>query len=291
MKKLAYLNKFFYKFFHRRDYKKILRNTIIITSSTFVLILIPYLVNKLMGFNVTKVYGKTDTWIGFLGSYIGSVISGFVTLFGVMLSLKFTKYEAMKDKLPEKIEHLEECIDFIDESIDRLSVLERVDVLSEIAKPIHLRPTKLYHLDPNYNLTPKKNPNIDTTIDEYLKSSKKTIRKHLIKVNAEAHVRQNQFSHRLKKHYDVIMNPIEQRVENFQSIIIDAYKETHADEITTGYLVRIDLNDEHSTMLNTIIRDIHLAELKYLGSIIEIHDGLKDDLLVIFRQLTRKLDY
>lgn len=243
-----------------------------------------------MGFNVTKVYGKTDTWIGFLGSYIGSIISGFVTLFGVMLSLKFTKYEAMKDKLPEKIEHLEECIDFIDENIDRLSVLERVDV-SEMARPLHWRTTKLYHLDHNYNFTPKKNQNIDTTIGEYLKSSEKTIRKHLIKVNAEAHVRHKQFSRRLKRHYDISINPIEQRVENFQSTIMDEYMKTHADVITNGYLVRIDLTDEHRTMLDIIIRDLHLAELKYLDSVIDTYDDFKDDLLDILGRLTKKLDY
>ncbi|MFS0604928.1 hypothetical protein [Peribacillus frigoritolerans] len=259
---------------------------IIIAFSIPLLIVIPYLVNKLMGFNVTKVYGGTDTWIGFLGSYIGSIISGLVTLLGVLFSIEFTKSQTMKDKLPEKIENLEECIDFIGGILDRLSVLERIDV-SEVSRPAHSRTTKLYELDPNFNLINKKN----TNFDEYIIASEKTIRKHLIKVNAKAYTSYRTFHWSLQRNLSDNIKPILRKSERFQSTIMDVYMKTDANEIINGYLCGIDLKDEHRTMLESIITDLYNSEPAYLSALKKTYMDLSIDLDSILKDLTRQLDY
>ncbi|WP_430508363.1 hypothetical protein [Rossellomorea marisflavi] len=66
--------------------------------------LIPIIVNSLMFIDAGPVSGDTKTWIGFLGTLfgaiIGGVISGLLTLIGVILTINWQKQKDFEDKLP-----------------------------------------------------------------------------------------------------------------------------------------------------------------------------------------------
>lgn len=127
------------------------KNTILIISCIIVL-LIPAGVNFLMSFKVVKVYGDTNAWIGFLGSYIGSV----VTLLGVLLTIRFTKNQARQEKLPEKITNVEECLDFVESILAEIDVLTRRDVQETLNKAPYERKYYLFNINDNYQLEKKR---------------------------------------------------------------------------------------------------------------------------------------
>jgi len=114
------------------------------------LFLIPIVVNQLMSFNIAKVYGDTNSWIGFFGSYIGSIVSGLITFVGVLLTIKFTREESRREKLPEKINNIEECLDYIEDKLNEIEILTRVDMEEALCKRSFERTTKLFTIDDNY---------------------------------------------------------------------------------------------------------------------------------------------
>jgi hypothetical protein len=174
----------------KRNYK-----TIIILFA-FILMIIPITVNNLMSFSITKVYGDTNAWIGFLGGYIGAIISGFITFLGVLLTLEFTKSEASKDKLPAKIDNLEECLDLIEDNIASLDHFNRIDVLDTLQQPAHFRRTVFYQVSSRYTLSKTR-----TNVDDYTQGIEKQLRKYLIKVDSSAYIKYRSFSEQLEKNY------------------------------------------------------------------------------------------
>lgn len=54
-----------------------------------IICVIPFLVNELMNFNLNKVNGEEDTWITFLGSYVGFDILFDIQLFIFIYILLF----------------------------------------------------------------------------------------------------------------------------------------------------------------------------------------------------------
>jgi hypothetical protein len=247
---------------------------------------IPYIVNWLMSFHVTKVYGNTDSWISFLGSYIGSVISGFITLWGVKLSLEFTKLESIKNKLPEKIDNLEECLDLIEENIAALNKFNRLDTPENLSKPARFREKIMYAVDAQYNLVEKTIPNIH----DYTTEIEKQLRSLLLKVDAKTYILYRDFSNGLRYEFAKHIQPIKDRLGSFQQELMEAYKESDGDIITTGYLSNIKLRSEHQDEINKILSDLYFAEREYLMAIEDRFFQLREDLLDILQKLRDELD-
>lgn len=80
-----------------------------------ILIIIPIVVNALMFIPVGKAVSTNNVWIGFFGSYIGSILSGLFTLFGVMLTIKDLKMRELEDKLPKQLVAIDDLIAFINQ--------------------------------------------------------------------------------------------------------------------------------------------------------------------------------
>lgn len=78
-----------------------------------ILVIIPIVVNALMFIPVGKAVSTNSVWIGFFGSYIGSILSGLFTLLGVMMTINDLKSREQEDKLPKQLMAIDDLIMFI----------------------------------------------------------------------------------------------------------------------------------------------------------------------------------
>ncbi|MEH7470529.1 hypothetical protein V7158_01905 [Priestia megaterium] len=78
-----------------------------------ILIIIPVVVNSLMFIPVGKAVSTNSVWVGFFGSYIGSILSGLFTLLGVMMTINDLKNREQEDKLPKQLMAIDDLIAFI----------------------------------------------------------------------------------------------------------------------------------------------------------------------------------
>ncbi|MBB6218159.1 hypothetical protein HNQ80_004299 [Anaerosolibacter carboniphilus] len=62
------------------------------------ILIMPLIVNILMLFSTPLAKGNIDAWISFYGSYLGGVIGGIATIFGIYLTLKYSKEKDIDDK-------------------------------------------------------------------------------------------------------------------------------------------------------------------------------------------------
>jgi hypothetical protein len=257
----------------------------IIVLFIILIFIIPFIVNWLMSFSVVKVYGDTNSWIGFLGTYIGSIISGLITFLGVLLTLEFTKKESRRDKLPEKIHNIEECLDFIEDVLGELEVLSRGDFEEILSKFSWERKYKLFEIDENYILRKKDIMNrLDT---EYVKK----IRNYLVKVNSKSYASFKQFSNRLEGEYITHIKPIDDKLDAFQMEIIDVYQETDTATIISGNLNEIDLLEDHKQMIKEISSNLYYKEQEYIFALANTYRELKNELLEILFELTKEMDF
>jgi hypothetical protein len=268
-------------FLRRKSY------VLIIILFVFCLLSVPIVVNSLMSFNFTKVYGDTNAWIGFLGGYIGAVISGLITFLGVLLTLEFTKSETRKDKLPLQIDNLEECLDIIEGNLTTLNQLNQIDVQETINKQAHFRKTIFYTVGSEYNLL-KKN---DINIDDYTLLIEKQLRKHLIKVNAEAYISYRRFARNLEQNYLLHIEPITERLSTFQALVMEEYLALNPGTIINTSLANLKLSPNLLANRNKIIGDLYYKEYNYIASLIDAFSLIQIDLLDILESLRLKLDY
>jgi len=78
-----------------------------------ILVIIPIVVNALMFIPVGKAVSTNSVWVGFFGSYIGSILSGLFTLLGVMMTINDLKNREQEDKLPKQLMAIDDLIAFI----------------------------------------------------------------------------------------------------------------------------------------------------------------------------------
>lgn len=60
---------------------------------------------------------KSNDWIGFMGSFLGSLIAGILTLGGVYLTIKEQRVESTIEKFPHRLRHLDKLYDYF--NLDR----------------------------------------------------------------------------------------------------------------------------------------------------------------------------
>lgn len=250
------------------------------------LLFVPYVVNKLMGISITHIHGDSNTWITFLGSYIGSIVSGIITFLGVLLSLEFTKSQSKKDKLPEKIDNLEEALEIIEKNITALESFINVTSPEQLLMPAHFRQTVFYQIDARYKLSKKPFPNID----EYTVIVERKIRKHLIKVNSKAYQIYRRFSFNLKEKYINCISPINDKLIDFEKLLVQEYQATQGDIIMTSFLSNLKLSDEHNKLIHEIIGELYFKEKDYLYELFDTFIQFQEELLNILHQLRNELD-
>lgn len=93
---------------------KIKKLIILIAFAITLVILIPlflnYISNLLVKYNLLLTsQAEFSAWLGFYGSYIGGIISGIITLFGVLLGFNLERKKFKKDKY---INQLNEFVEF-----------------------------------------------------------------------------------------------------------------------------------------------------------------------------------
>lgn len=67
--------------------------------TTLILIVIPIIIDKLIIGNNIKSNISNEQWVGFLGSYIGAIIGGIVSMLGIFITIQFYKEQQKKDEL------------------------------------------------------------------------------------------------------------------------------------------------------------------------------------------------
>jgi len=257
------------------------KNTILVISCIIVL-LIPAGVNFLMSFKVVKVYGDTSAWIGFLGSYIGSV----VTLLGVLLTIRFTKNQARKDMLPEKIANVEECLDFIENILDKIEGLEGRDIEETLYKNSYERRYFLFDINYNYQLEKKE------VLDNIIKNHPKKIRNYAVKSDTEAYRSYNKFVDNLETIYMQHIGEIDDRLRGFEGLVIDRYTDTHDMIIYSndGRLNDIELDEEDLEKIRDIRSSLYYKEIDYTYALKETYESLREDFQRILEKLAKEFN-
>ncbi|MFU2014795.1 hypothetical protein ACM6Q7_06915 [Peribacillus butanolivorans] len=196
------------------------QSILIITILTIIAIFaIPIGVNALMGrhFEGKTVYGNASTWIAFFGSYLGSILSGVITLVGVLLTIRYTQKQSLlslsreeeqhkenmrfvqeenrREKLPEIINNIEECIDFVEEALEELEFLSRGDFEEILNVTRAEKKLKVFYINDAYHLA-KTDKLVDLT-----KNYLKTIRNYTVKAATPAYEVFLRFSSYLKISY------------------------------------------------------------------------------------------
>ncbi|PID23395.1 hypothetical protein [Sporosarcina sp. P7] len=89
----------------------------LLVGFTLLAIFLPIGINNLMSIESPKILAPngvvtSNDWIGFMGSFIGSLIAGVLTLGGVYLTIKEQRVESMIEKFPKKLQQLDNIYEF-----------------------------------------------------------------------------------------------------------------------------------------------------------------------------------
>lgn len=242
-----------------------------------------------MSFNIIKVYGDNNTWIGFLGTYLGSIISGLVTFFGVLLTIKFTEEEGRKDKLPEKINNVEECLDYIEDIIEELRGIKRKDTTyMDFQK--NSRPPKRYYLFRiNYNYELVETEDFNKLLS---KEHRKKIRNYTVNINTEAYCLSKKFNISLDENFKKYILPLKQKLQDFQWHIISNYDEAAEMVFNTNVhkLQKIKLSEEDTELLQDNYLLLHHREIDYAYALTYTYEELKMGLEDILDKLMKEFN-
>jgi hypothetical protein len=260
-----------------------------------------------MAFRIVTVYGNPSTWITFFGSYLGAVISGFITILGVYLTirftqkqnninlevtrklndetlevtrnlneetLEFTKKESRREKLPLMIHNLQECLDFIEEIKAELEIASRGSLEEILDVSIQDRDLKLHYINDNYHIAKKSN------LIKFTRTYYKKIRNYAVTVNATAYDAVFKFSNDLKSAHISHIHDLEIDFIGFQKRMMNDYINTDAIVLISdeGKLTDIELMDEDKMQLKKMKRDLYIADSEYLRVIASIYDTLFETL-------------
>lgn len=270
------------------NFKKLTTGTYIIigiVTTLVTLVGVPAFVNYLMSVHVVKIYGDAPAWIGFLGTYIGSILSGAITLAGVFLTIKHSEKvsqnalksaekDARQDKLPTMIFHSEECIDYISACLENIRELRDVNI-EELGMFSHERKLTLYIIDHNYNLVKTQE------MQKYSKETFKVIRKHMIKIDANAYKHFRNFEHQFHLKFEEHLRVITLFIESFQNEILEKYMETHAEIITDRHskLTDIELDKEDAQHLKDLKSDLYQKEKDFIRDLYFIYEDFHEHVI------------
>ncbi|MCJ7986968.1 hypothetical protein MUB16_28505 [Priestia sp. OVL9] len=238
-----------------------------------------------MSFHIVKVYGDTNAWVGFLGTYFGSILSGAITLVGVFLTIRystresqnaihFTMREARKEKLPRLISDTQECIDYIDDCLEEIEMLNRQDIEEVLYQPSYERTLRLFEINYNYQLEQK--PELKKLIKEHVKY----IRKITVTINSESYKAYLQLDRDLQASYREHIDEIDTDISLFHATVMNEYFDTHDMIIASndGKLIDIDLSEFDTETIQDIKSKLYYKEQDYLYGIRDSYEALKETL-------------
>lgn len=248
-----------------------------------VVVLSPILVNSLMGFRFDSTNGEPNTWIAFFGSYMGSVVSGIITILGVYLTirftyrqnqktLEFTKQEARREKLPEMIYNLEECLDFLDSYIDRLEKFTRVDIYEQLYVPPSDRTLHMFWVNDNYHAIE------NTACEDATKNWLKNIRNLSVKADTPAYEAFIELQNKVKAAHFIRMADIEVKFIQFQMELVEFYNESYPVILNDFKLTDIDLIEEHKMDLKGLKKELYKKESLYIWDLKEAYEEMQTKL-------------
>ena len=226
-----------------------------------------------MSFEIVKVYGDNNAWIGFLGSYIGSI----VTLLGVLLTIRFTKNQARKEKLPEKITTVQECLDSIEDILEEMNK-DQMFILDE--------DNKFFKLNQDYLIE------ITETHSKYIKEYPRKIRNFSVKIDTEAYKAFSNFTDCLDDNYTKNIGVIENNLNTFRKNMLDTYSRQinnlrHKDDFSLSKVILLPKDEE-------IIYDLRSSlwqnDYSYKSSLGHAYYQLKKDLQRILLRLTKEFN-
>ncbi|MDY7224648.1 MIP/aquaporin family protein [Halalkalibacterium halodurans] len=152
--------------------KALKRKKLLVLFIIFTLVITPITVNFIMNLNFS-VAGDENHWIPFFGSYIGAIvggiISGTLTLMGVLLTIKDSEKIRKKDEFPVKIDSLENIIEITDDNIKKL------DYYTRLKDPFDLQPRKLKLFIIDHNLEIQETAEFKELTDSYLNRIKPNV--------------------------------------------------------------------------------------------------------------------
>lgn len=263
----------------KRNIKESPKIFIISVLSIIIILFIPWVLHLLLS------TGSNSAWVSILGTYIGSVISGYITFIGVVLTLKFTKNENNKSRLPNKIQNADECLDILSDYIKKIRTFSAVDMEEHLMKSSHERSLKLYEISENFVLIPTDAEKLIT------KEFPKQIRGHLSHVNAKSYKEYRKFSINLSLQYMKFIFPVEKELEIFQQDLMDGYMDTDAHIIISGNLNELPLLSEDKERLKKIQSDLYYKEKEFLLSLENLCEEFKIKIGEITTELTNEMDY
>lgn len=71
---------------------------VIVLGCFLVIILLPISIDKFIFSNTYPSHIDNNAWASFLGSYLGSIIGGLLSLFGIIMTIRFTRNQNNKDR-------------------------------------------------------------------------------------------------------------------------------------------------------------------------------------------------
>lgn len=280
------------------------------------IILIPIAVNLLMIPKVGAI-GQPNTWITFFGSYIGSILSGLLTLIGVLLTinytvkqnainqdftyrenleqLKFTRAENLRmleenrkenrrNKLPEMIYHLEACLDFLEEKTEEVEKYNGENLIDTLRTRPHERPLKMFLVTENYTVEMQKHTRMITKL--YLRK----VRDFTVKADIPAYDAFLKFKENLTSAYAECISSISSDFFDFQFNIMENYFETHDHIIvdSNSDLNEIELIEEDQERLIELKRELYRQDTEYLNQVISAYWAFQETLEVQLHNLVQE---
>lgn len=265
--------------------------------------LIPIALNLLM-LPQAGAAGQPDTWITFFGSYVGSILSGLLTLIGVLLTINYTveqnkinqkhadeanlrqldftreenkkileenQRESRRNKLPEMIYNLEECLDFFDTCLETLNELIQIDLYELAHAPPHKWSLYMFEIDDNYKIIG--NYKYRQATKEWLKA----IRNLSVKADTPAYEAFLDLQSMVQEAHNRNISPLLKKFDLFRSELIEVYGEKYPTVISKDFkLSYLELNNKHRIELRDLKVELNRQEGLYMSGMLSAYAKIQE---------------
>ena len=285
-------------------------------GGAIVIICVPIVVNLLM-IPKTSAIGQPDTWITFFGSYVGAILSGLLTLIGVLLTINYTvkqnainqnftyrenleqikftrdenirmleenRKENRRNKLPEMIYHLESCLDFLEEKTEEVERFDKENILDTLRNLPHERLLSMFQVDKNYHIEMQKHARLITKV--HLRK----IRDFTVKADVPAYDAFLEFKENLNDAYNEHILPVSRQFSNFTVKLMEDHIETYVDIIvdSNSYISDVSLTIEDEKRMDELKTKLYICDREYLSEVIRIYWNFEEKLQEHLRNLVNE---
>ena len=284
-----------------------------VVGGLVVVVIIPFGVNFLMKPQMGAV-GQPDTWIAFFGSYVGSIMSGLLTLFGVRLTIQYTdrqnkinqlntdeanirqlnftreendnmlreaRRESRRNKLPEMMYQLGECIDLVQQQLNTLEILNRQDI--KILQSGYDKETVFFHIDKDYSLAPSFKTRQKALV------SPKEIRNLAVKADTPAYEAFVRLEMKIRKAYLANIEETASEIAEFRSAFLRTYFNEVSAFLGNGTDWReIPLDTGDRQWLEDLQRRLYMRDREYLLDLMMAYSDLHRTLIEQLNSLSKE---